>query len=109
MFTLKLAILLVLASAGRTSELSALDIRYMTKDIVFKLAKLPKSRKTGQSPIARRFETLPSNKGLCVVSTIRYYLKRSQAWGERSDFVRHQLLLSYVEPHKPVVSCSISG
>ena len=67
MLTLKLAMLLALASAGRTSELSALDIRYMTntsEDIVLKLAKLTKSRKNGQSPISLRFESFPSNKGL---------------------------------------------
>ena len=110
--TLKLAMLLALASTGRTSELSALDVRYMMDKgdcIEFKLAKLTKSRRTGQSPLSLVFESFPTNKSLCVVSTLRTYLGRSDVWRKRKDGERNQLLLSYVEPHKPVVSCSIAG
>ena len=58
LLTLKLAMLLALVSAGRTSELGAFNIRYMTDSedsISFKLAKLTKSRKTGQPPLLLAF------------------------------------------------------
>ena len=51
--TLKLSMLLALASAGRSSDLRALDIRYMAvsdNSISFELGKLTKSRRRGQPP-----------------------------------------------------------
>ena len=51
--TLKLSMLLAISSAGRCSDLRALDVRYMSiKDssIVFELAQLTKSRQKGQNP-----------------------------------------------------------
>ena len=55
LLTLKLAMLLALVSAGRTSELSAFDIRFLADfgdTISFQLAKLTKSRRTGQPPLS---------------------------------------------------------
>ena len=46
---------------------------------------------------------------LCVVQTIRVYLSRTLSWRNRRDLDRNLLLLSYVEPHKPVVPCTIAG
>ena len=56
--TLKLSMLLALASAGRSSDLRALDIRYMTitdNSISFELGVLTKSRRKGQPPIKLTF------------------------------------------------------
>lgn len=108
--TLKLSMLLALASAGRSSDLRALDIRYMSiKDssIIFELAQLTKSRKKGQSPIKQTFEKFEGDPLLCVFSTITCYLERSKVW--RADSNKNQLLLSYVKPHKEVVPCTIAG
>ncbi|KAL9957098.1 hypothetical protein ACROYT_G038697 [Oculina patagonica] len=108
--TLKLSILLALSSAGRCSDLRALDVRYMSiKDssIVFELAQLTKSRKKGQNPIKQTFEKFEDDPLLCVFSTITCYLERSKGW--RADSNKHQLLLSYVKPHKGVVPCTIAG
>ena len=44
---------------------------------------------------------------LCVFSTITCYLERSRSW--RADSNKHQLLLSYVKPHKEVLPCTIAG
>lgn len=108
--TLKLSMLLALSSAGRCSDLRALDVRYMSiKDssIVFELAQLTKSRKKGQNPIKQTFEKFEGDPMLCVFSTITCYLERSKGW--RADSNKHQLLLSYVKPHKEVVPCTIAG
>ena len=54
LLTHKLSMLLALASAGRTSELRAFDVRYLSDSedsMTFRLAKLTKSRKTGQPPL----------------------------------------------------------
>ena len=110
--TLKLAMLLALVSAGRTSELCAFDIRYMRvseDSITFQWSKLTKSRRTGQAPLSLTFSIFTAEPALCVVQTTRDYLARSSPWRSRSDVERNQLLLSYVEPHKPVMSCTIAG
>ena len=47
------------------------------------------------------------NPLLCVVSTINCYHDRTKGW--RSGNGKSQLLLSFVEPHKEVVPCTIAG
>ena len=109
--TLKLSMLLALASAGRSSDLRALDLRFMTVkegSIVFELGRLTKSRKKGQRPIKLTFTTFDTNPMLCVnVSAITCYLERTKDWC--SDGNKNQLLLSYIKPHKEVVPCTIAG
>ena len=36
-------------------------------------------------------------------------MERTKKWRNREDSDRNQLFLSYVEPHKPVVSCTVAG
>ena len=82
--------LLALSSAGRCSDLRALDVRYMSiKDssIVFELAQLTKSRKKGQNPIKQTFEEFEGDPMLCVFSTITCYLECSKGW--RADSNKH--------------------
>ena len=102
--------LLALASAGRSSDLRALDIRYMTRNdnsINFELGVLTKSRRKGQPPIKLTFDRFDSDPLVCVVSTISCYLDRSKAWRAGAD--KTQLLLSYIRPHTEVVPCTIAG
>ena len=77
--TVKLSMLLALASAGRSSDLRALYVRYMSvKDnsIAFELAQLTESRRKGQSPIKQNFDKFKGDPLLCVFSTITCYLER---------------------------------
>ena len=76
--------------------------------ISFALSKLTKSRKSGSSPLSVTFHVFDEQCSLCVVRTIRVYVKRSAAW-RKSNSNKNQLLLSYVEPHKAVVPCTIAG
>ena len=107
--TLKLTALLALTSASRTLGLHHLDIKFMaqTEDyVVFSFGQLHKSWRKGKSPPSITFTAYHSDRDLCVVSTLRAYLERSKLW--RVDENRSQLLLSFIKPHKPVVSCSIA-
>ena len=110
--TYKLTMLLALACAGRSSDLHAFDIRFMNLDeekVIFNLAKLTKSRKKGSSPLKIELHKLEENPRLCVLSTLESYLERTKNIRDRKDVSRSQLLLSFVEPHKAVVSCTIAG
>ena len=109
LLTLKLTMLLALASAGRCSEIRNLDIRYMTRSATsytFQFTKVTKSWKKGKPPPSLEFFELESNRKLCVVSAIDTYLKRSLQWRAGS---KYQLLLSTIHPHKEVAKSTISG
>ena len=111
--TLKLAMLLALTSAGRSSELNALDLRFMQLDhdkVNFELSKLTKSRRKGQPPIRLTISSFPDNGNLCVIQCLMAYLARSRSWRYHEGvLLEPQLFLSYIKPHKKVVSCTIAG
>ena len=90
LLTLKLATLLALSSAGRSSELCCLD----TKKDSFKLEKLIKSRRTGQPPISVDFQVFDNVPLLCVVRTIRVYLEHTKKCRGREDYDRNQLFFT---------------
>ena len=109
LLTLRLTMLLALASACRCSELKCLDIRYMTKttnSYIFEFSKVTKSWRKGKAPPSLEFFSFESNTNLCVVSVLEAYLLRSAGW--RSDN-KHQLLLGTVNPHDEVAKSTISG
>lgn len=52
------------------------------------------------------YASYKDNKVLCVVNTLNDYMERSRPWREEPD--KGLLFLSYISPHKPVESSSIS-
>ena len=105
--TLKTVMLLALTSVKRASELHLLDIRYMAlsdSKAVFKLGEKPKHlRKRGKRP--EPIEFYASGDKLCPITTLKQYLERTQSW--RSE-ATSSLFLSFVKPHKPVTTSTIS-
>ena len=105
-----MSMLLALASAGRSSDLRALDLLYMTvidDSIVFELGRLTKSRRKAQGPIKLVFHVFADKPLLCVVSTLLCYKERTSGW--RVGTSKNQLLLSFIKPHREVVPCTIAG
>ena len=111
--TMKFTMLLALACAGRSSDLHALDLRFMRREedkVSFSLAKLTKSRRKGKPPLKLEFVQFIDQPRLCVLSTLDTYLERTELFRSRKDpHDRNQLLLSFVEPHHGVVPCTIAG
>jgi len=110
LLTLRLSMLLALASAGRSSDLKTLDIQRMAitdNSISFELGKLTKSRKRGQPPVKMNFDRFDSDPLICVVAPNSSYLDRSKAW--RAGATKPQLLSSYIRLHTEVVPCTIAG
>ena len=56
--------------------------------------------------LSELFHSFEEDVSLCVVAILNEYLKRSEKWKTSDEW---QLLLSFVQPHKPVVSSTISG
>ena len=102
--TLKLTMLLALTTASRGSELRALNPNFMLDKgdtIVFQLGKLTKSRRSNKPLICVTLNKYDMNDKLDVISCLRKYITMTPQQKE-------QLLLSYINPHKPVVTCTIA-
>jgi len=101
----KLAFLMALVTASRTSELQALDLRfrvYRPNGVLFRLSGTTKTQKAGSPPKERFFGAFPDSR-LCVVECLKCYEEATA--GHRSLQLESQpLFLSYVRPFKPVSS-----
>lgn len=109
--TLKLAMLMALVDANRTSELAALDLRFKSSSpegVSFTLAALTKKRMVGAPPRRLFFGGFPHDRSLCVVSCLKEYEARTQGFRNQAG-VPSQLFLSYVRPHAPVSSQRIAN
>ena len=103
----KLALLMAMVEASRSSELQALDLRYrvLSPDAVsFRLSSLTKKRVVGAPPKVV-FGAFPEDSRLCVVKCLRQYEKVTEAIRPMDS---HSLFISYVKPHKPVTSRRIA-
>ena len=77
--TLKVTILLALATSSRISALHILDLNYMIKIsecYEFRFHKLCKSCRRGESPPSLRIFTFPSDTALFVVAALECYIER---------------------------------
>ena len=102
--THKLTVLMALSSASRDSSLQHLNIKCMTRDNMpykFYFHKLHKSSPTIS------YQAYTQDPNLCVVKTLDKYISHTKGW--RSWEECSQLLLSFVNLHKPLVSSTISG
>ena len=109
LLTVKVAMLLALTSASRVRDLHILDTWFIvktSKKYVFKFHKLHKSWRQGQNPTTLEFVAFSQDKNLCVVSALDEYLNRTEKWRRVNN--EKQLLLSYIQPHKQVVTSTIS-
>lgn len=106
LLTLKVASLMALSTACRSSELYHLDLKFMQispNEIVFKIVQLTKTRKVGMEPVKLIFKEY-ENERLDVRKHIMQYLKITEPIrnGENKFF------LIYLNPRKPVRSCTIA-
>lgn len=106
----KLALLMALVQASRTSELQALDLRfrvYKPSGVSFKLASLTKKRTPGLPPKELFFGAFSKDKHLCVVECLKQYKKVTEGIRSRGSDTR-PLFLSYTRPYGPVTSQRIA-
>ena len=102
----KLVILLCLLSGQRDQTVKALNIKYMLLEkgkCTFFINRPMKTTKPGfhQSPIA--FSEYPSNRKICILTTIAHYLEIT-----KDLRITDQLIISYKKPHKAVTTRTIS-
>ena len=106
----KLALLMALVEASRTSELQALDLRFRVfkpDGVLFKLPSLTKKRNPGLPPKELFFGAFPDNTHLCVVKCLQQYESVTLQHRPKEQ-EPNPLFLSYIRPHKPITSQRIA-
>ena len=105
--TKKLTILLSLLTGQRCQTRTVLNIKCMQESpekYTFTIGEKLKTTKPGKHLDPIHLEAYPTNINLCVVSHIKNYLDRTATLrGEHS-----KLLISFIKPHQPVCSSTIS-
>ena len=104
----KLAVLMALVQACRSSELAALDLDYrivQPEGVTFKLATLTKKRSPGAPPKQLFFGGFPEDERICIVRCLKAYEEITAGYREEGQ---GKLFLSYVKPFRPVTSQRIA-
>ena len=103
-FKLVILMLLVTSQRGQTVWALSLDGLEINEEAVFKLRTLLKHNRQGDSLQALVLKPFPECSRLCVVKTLKMYLKKTEEVrrGETS------LLLSFVSPYKPIARDTLS-
>ena len=78
--------------------------RYMVSGVVFKLASLTKKRQTGVPLKEISFASFSANDKLCVVQCLKQYEAMTSQFRSVTPHRAAPLFLSYVKPHKPVIT-----
>ena len=107
----KLAMLLALTSAERSSELAAHDLRFRSfypEGVVFNLPCLTKSFRSGKNLKQSFHASFPEDKNLCVVECLREYEAPTKDMRPVIAGQENKLFLSIVQPHKPVSSGTVA-
>ena len=103
--TSKLATILALANASRSSEIHALDINYMKvsqSGMTLILGDLTKISRPGKQQ-SLFYPALNQDKLLCPVTTLKHYLSRTAKYRQSHS----RLFLAVVKPFKPVHKSTI--
>lgn len=111
LLTQKLAMLLALTSAERSSELAAHDLRFRRfypEGVVFNLPCLTKSIRTGKNLKQSFHASFPEDKNLCVVECLKEYESRTRDMRSVLAGQENRLFLSVVQPHKPVSASTVA-
>ena len=107
--TLKLAMLLALANASRSSEIHALSTQHMVRStggVKFLLNKLTKTDRPGKPTSELCYSHFLEDPLICPVETLERYLEATKVI--RVVPSKQQLFLSFVKPHNPVSTSTIA-
>ena len=105
---MKLAVLLALTTAGRSSDLGRLDTAFMNdlgERIVFFVREPTKTRKAGSPPSKVEVCSF-EDEILSPLACLNEYLRRTIALRSTT---KSKLFLASVTPYNPVKSCTIAG
>ena len=95
----------------RVSEVVSHDLRYrrfVPERVTFALPDLTKKSRAGLDLKTSFHASFEENPNLCVVKCLRVYEHRTSVFRSLDPSKPNKLLLSYICPHKPISSASLS-
>ncbi|PFX27543.1 hypothetical protein AWC38_SpisGene7776 [Stylophora pistillata] len=107
----KLGFLLALTAMERVSEIVSHDLRYrryLPKGVSFQLPDLTKKSSVGQNLKTSFHAGFQDNSNLCVVKCVKESETRTLRFRPSDPSQPNKLVLSYIRPHKPISSASLS-
>lgn len=107
----KLVGLLALTAPDRASGLAPRDLRFRyfhPEGVQFKLPELTKTARQGQDPKSCFHASFPENEHLCVCKCLHEYEARTLQWRPQDPSKPNKLLLSHINPHKPVSPATLA-
>ena len=107
----KLVGLLALTAPDRASSLAAHDLRFRyfhPEGVQFKLPELTKTARQGQNPKYCFHASFPKNKHFCVFKCLQEYEAKTFQWRPQDPSKPNKLLLSHINPHKPVSPATLT-
>ena len=107
MLTLKVTMLLALASVCRAHEIRFLDRDFMVRTeekFVFHFGVITKTARPRKMRPPVQFHKLSQDPSLCVHKTLDQYLEKCKEWGVDKG----QLLVSHKSPHGPISTSTVS-
>ena len=106
---MKLAMLVALVTAGRSSDLAMLDTSLMVRKgdgFTFFIQELGKTRRVGQAPPRVEITRFEEDSELDPVACLNEYLTRTRNLRPKEG---NKLFLASVKPFKPIKSSTIAG
>ena len=107
--TRKLAMLLALVLARRSSDLArllAMGVQERKQAVVIPVKELAKQSRPGNAaPSSVVVASFKANSLLCPVTCLKAYLKRTAGLGPSGC---SQLFIAIIRPHRPVQSCTVA-
>ena len=108
--TIKLTMLLALTTAGRGSELKAIDLHYIMykgDEIVCQIPGLTKSKRPNKPHVSLSLHKYDVDPSLDVTLCLKQYIDVTKPL-RKSKEQETQLLIAIIKPHKPVATCSVA-
>ena len=109
--TLKLVTLAALTSAARSSSVHKMDLRFRqfkSNGVLFKIPELTKCSGS-KRPLKELFlVSFPPDRRLCFVKYLKRYEKVTERFRNNSNYNSNRLFLSYIKPHRRVLSSTIA-
>lgn len=105
--TLKLSMLICLIIAGRTQSLHLLSVSGLikgSKSYILQYCDLLKQTRPGRNNPVVELKAFPPDRRLCCVTVLKEYLKRTKVLRKNTS----RLFISYVKPHNPITSSTLS-
>ena len=96
---------------SRSNDLSNLNLRFMrpfSEGIQFRPTSLSKQSRSDKPSKPFLFPSFPEDERLCPKQTLLHYISRTESFRSTDSNQKNNLFLSYIKPHNPITSSTVT-